>query len=209
MVIAGIELKCDRVEQAMRFCQWSGRGLAFLIIDIDRYKTINDGYGQAVGDELLRQFAKESGAFRVVDVDEVLGDCRLGVGRRFGACVRRARALIPREGGREAVAVVGGRGGERSSRLAVLLPPLVVLGADLGRILDVPALQLCAFRLPNLEFLEREHGLNAGDVIREAEYQGHHTPVVQIGTPEDLIRRADEALYVAKQNRGRGSIPAS
>ena len=30
-----------------------------------------------------------------------------------------------------------------------------------------------------------------------------------IGTPEDLIRRADEALYVAKQNRGRGSIPAS
>jgi two-component system cell cycle response regulator len=37
--------------------QKSGKPLAFLILDIDHFKSINDGHGHDVGDEVLRQFA--------------------------------------------------------------------------------------------------------------------------------------------------------
>jgi two-component system cell cycle response regulator len=40
----------------------SGRPLAFLIFDIDHFKTVNDTHGHDIGDEVLREFAGRIGA---------------------------------------------------------------------------------------------------------------------------------------------------
>ena len=37
--------------------QKSGKPLAFLIFDIDHFKTVNDTHGHDIGDEVLREFA--------------------------------------------------------------------------------------------------------------------------------------------------------
>lgn len=44
----------DRTVQAVSYARHKGRSLALLVIDIDRFKLVNDGYGQSAGDELLR-----------------------------------------------------------------------------------------------------------------------------------------------------------
>ncbi|MES3006822.1 MAG: EAL domain-containing protein [Pseudomonadota bacterium] len=49
-------LLADRVTQALGFSHWGRRHLALLIINVDRFKLVNDGYGQAFGDALLREF---------------------------------------------------------------------------------------------------------------------------------------------------------
>jgi len=48
----------DRLGQAVARVEHSGRNAAVLIIDIDRFKTLNDVYGVATGDELLRIMGK-------------------------------------------------------------------------------------------------------------------------------------------------------
>ena len=44
----------DRMQQAMAFAQSNGTKLALMIIDLDRFKVVNDSLGHLVGDELLR-----------------------------------------------------------------------------------------------------------------------------------------------------------
>ncbi len=52
----------------------SGRDLAMLVIDLDDFKTINDGLGHSIGDNLLRQVsARLSAALRPDDVAARLG----------------------------------------------------------------------------------------------------------------------------------------
>ena len=52
----------------------SGRRLAFLIIDADHFKSVNDSYGHDVGDEVLREFARRIAAnIRGIDLA-----CRFG-----------------------------------------------------------------------------------------------------------------------------------
>jgi diguanylate cyclase (GGDEF)-like protein/PAS domain S-box-containing protein len=52
-------LLADRVTQAINHCHWTSRPLALLMIDIDRFKLVNDGYGQDTGDLLLKQFGSK------------------------------------------------------------------------------------------------------------------------------------------------------
>jgi len=48
----------DRLEQAMRRCERTGRPMALLYLDVDRFKDINDSLGHEAGDRVLRHVAR-------------------------------------------------------------------------------------------------------------------------------------------------------
>jgi len=57
------------LSEACRQSVRSGRPLALMVIDIDRFKLINDGYGHGAGDECLRAFAQAAlGTLRQTDL---------------------------------------------------------------------------------------------------------------------------------------------
>ncbi len=47
----------DRLETALSDCERSGERLAVLLLDLDRFKDVNDSFGHPVGDELLQHVA--------------------------------------------------------------------------------------------------------------------------------------------------------
>jgi diguanylate cyclase (GGDEF)-like protein len=49
-------------EQESARCRRSGKPLVLALIDLDHFKRINDEFGHAVGDEVLRTFASEAGS---------------------------------------------------------------------------------------------------------------------------------------------------
>ncbi len=48
----------DRLEQELERAQRYGRSCSVLFVDLDHFKALNDGYGHAVGDAVLREFAE-------------------------------------------------------------------------------------------------------------------------------------------------------
>ena len=72
-------LLSDRLTQAIALAHRSGKKLAVLFLDIDRFKHINDSLGHAIGDRLLQSVAQ-----------------------RLLACVRRSDT-VSRQGGDEFV----------------------------------------------------------------------------------------------------------
>ena len=58
----------DRLRQALLAAQREGHKLAVIFFDLDKFKPVNDTYGHAVGDVLLRQVAtRVSGTLRASD----------------------------------------------------------------------------------------------------------------------------------------------
>lgn len=51
-------LMADRVRMAQAMCERTGRHGAFMLLDLDNFKEINDTFGHEYGDELLKQMAK-------------------------------------------------------------------------------------------------------------------------------------------------------
>ena len=72
--LANRELLNDRLEQAIHNAQQERSSFAILIMDLDRFKEVNDTLGHAVGDKLLQQVAKRLiKLLREVDVIVRLG----------------------------------------------------------------------------------------------------------------------------------------
>jgi len=83
-----------KAEYAISVANRSQMGLALVYIDLDNFKAINDTYGHAVGDEVLKCFASVAGG--IVRKSDVIG--RLG-GEEFamivyGAGKEAARQLV-------------------------------------------------------------------------------------------------------------------
>jgi diguanylate cyclase (GGDEF)-like protein len=141
------------VDNALLRARADGTMVAALFIDLDGFKAVNDTYGHATGDDLLREVAS-----------------------RIGRAVR-ANDHVARLGGDEFV---------------VLIAPLAdpeVAEATAERILRV-------LRDP-LEIGDQRIDLAAsiGVAIVDAPLSG---------TSENLLERADHAMYEAKQSGGRG-----
>ncbi len=64
----------DRLEQALTQAERQGQRAAVIFLDLDRFKTINDTLGHAIGDELLKHVAARlSAVIRAVDTVSRLG----------------------------------------------------------------------------------------------------------------------------------------
>lgn len=146
-----------QLEALVNRANHGGEPVSLLLIDIDHFKRVNDGYGHDVGDEVLREFAV-----------------------RLASNVR-AIDLPCRHGGEEFVVVMPG------ARLE-----------DAGRVAERIRLHV------------------AGSPFRVAGGAELLTATISIGvaatygrddSPEALIKRADEALYEAK-NTGRNRVIA-
>jgi diguanylate cyclase (GGDEF)-like protein len=98
----------DRLAQALARSERDHQPLAVLLLDIDRFKLINDSLGHAAGDELIREVAPRlSGAVRASDTVARLGGDEFAVlcedledereaqemAERLGACFLRPFAL--------------------------------------------------------------------------------------------------------------------
>ena len=70
----------DRIEQALRLARRNGSGFAVMLIDLDRFKEVNDTLGHASGDRLLCEIAgRLHRALRESDTVARLGGDEFGV----------------------------------------------------------------------------------------------------------------------------------
>ncbi|MBB5191332.1 diguanylate cyclase (GGDEF)-like protein [Silvimonas terrae] len=89
---AFIEYATRQMNTAVR----TGRPLSLLLLDIDHFKSINDRYGHAVGDEVLRDFTLiMHNALRAADCLGRLGGEEFGL-LLYGASQAEARAISER-----------------------------------------------------------------------------------------------------------------
>lgn len=51
-------LFAEQLKQALSYCKRHQRVLAVMLLDLNKFKPVNDQYGHALGDELLKQVAK-------------------------------------------------------------------------------------------------------------------------------------------------------
>jgi diguanylate cyclase (GGDEF)-like protein/PAS domain S-box-containing protein len=117
-------LLADRLDRAMLAAQRSGRRLAVMFLDLDRFKTINDSLGHMTGDQLLKEVA----------------------GRLCRAV--RASDTVARLGGDEFVVLVPGiRSIDEASRVAEKIIEALAEPFPLeGRMLHIsPSIGICVF----------------------------------------------------------------
>lgn len=128
--------------------------LSILLIDVDRFKSINDTHGHIVGDRVLRQ---------------------------LGELLRREIRTVD---------VVARYGGEE---FVIVLPETVPDGA-------LSFAERIRAKVQDYRFADDKQSLTATVSIGVASI-----PPLEVASPEDLIARADVALYRAK-NEGRNLV---
>ena len=109
----------DRVEQALRVAQRERVGVALLLLDLDRFKEVNDTFGHPAGDLLLQEVAQRlRGAVRGSDTVARLGGDEFALlltgvdraGALAGAAKIHAALEAPVRLGEQAVHVEGSLG---------------------------------------------------------------------------------------------------
>lgn len=140
-----------RVQQSMQHARRSHGQIAVLLVDLDHFKAINDGYGQAIGDEVLRCTAD-----------------------RLRATLRQVDTVARLGGDKFAIVLTGLGSGADAEHMAEKLV------AGLGQPMRVLGLPLAIDASIGI-------ALFAGGEL----------------SPAELLRRADQAMYAAKQ-AGRG-----
>jgi diguanylate cyclase (GGDEF)-like protein len=60
--LANRSLFLERAAQSLLYCASAGRGSAIVLVDLERFKNINDSLGRSAGDDLLQQAAAWLGA---------------------------------------------------------------------------------------------------------------------------------------------------
>jgi diguanylate cyclase (GGDEF)-like protein len=139
----------DRIDQAVRTARRDGTRLAVLIIDLDRFKEINDTLGHHTGDLLLQQ-----------------------VGPRLQGTLRDS----------DSVARLGG------DEFGVLVPSLTEV-SDAWKVADKIRTSM------EEPFTAKDMTLEVEASIGFALYPDH------AGDVDELLQRADVAMYVAKEAR--------
>ncbi len=92
-----------RLQKTIATCNRSGRPAALLFLDLDRFKAINDGFGHATGDLLLREVAERLNCC-VRGSDQVSRPDSEGEG---DAVVIAAETTVSRQGGDEFTILLG------------------------------------------------------------------------------------------------------
>jgi diguanylate cyclase (GGDEF)-like protein/PAS domain S-box-containing protein len=108
-------LLSDRLEQAMAAGTRTRRYGALMFIDLDKFKPLNDRYGHAVGDLLLKEAA-----------------------HRISACVRRADT-VARFGGDEFIVMLGELDADKSESARQALAVATKIGAALSEPYVLPS----------------------------------------------------------------------
>ena len=120
-----------RMERAIDHARRLGHPCAFLMIDLDRFKIINDTLGHAAGDELLVEVAQRLRAC-VRHSDQVMEGSLETVGSR----AHRTLEAVGRLGGDEFIALLPEVGDERDAQrvadriLEVMRAPILVGGQE-------------------------------------------------------------------------------
>ncbi|UZF94239.1 putative bifunctional diguanylate cyclase/phosphodiesterase [Bosea sp. NBC_00550] len=85
------------LDQTLADLQQNGTGLAMMLIDLDRFKAVNDTYGHTAGDELIRQVATRlSSATQATDTVARIGGDEFGIIQTQGATPASCTALAER-----------------------------------------------------------------------------------------------------------------
>lgn len=118
--LANRSLFQEQLQAAIRLAGHAGTRLALLYVDLDGFKQVNDRYGHAVGDDLLRIVSKRlSGGVRESDWVARLG------GDEFTVCLETVH-------GREDARVVAEKILQEMSRPFMLDDVEIVLSASIG-----------------------------------------------------------------------------
>ncbi|MGZ5201485.1 MAG: EAL domain-containing protein [Telluria sp.] len=156
-------LLADRLDRAMLASQRSGRKLAVMFLDLDRFKTINDSLGHLTGDHLLKEVASRL--------------CR----------AVRASDTVARLGGDEFVVLVPGVDGpDDCTQVAQKI--IEVLGEPFpfeGRVLHIsPSIGICLYP---------DHGADVATLMRNADAAMYHAKAAGRNTWQFFTERMNEA----------------